>query len=320
LLDYEGALTFTGIRYFARSKFKIQNSKMRTSLRQIVTASAILLISARAFAADAAPAPKSGWDRIVMVGASATAGFVETEPLGGPRTEQVRWNRYLDATVQAPHEPIQNFASALLFMNPEQASRDQLARALQTQPTVVVGIDFLFWFCYGRGSSDGERLQRFERGLKLLEDVQCPLIVGDIPDASAAVNRMLGPDEIPSEQVRSNANRRLKEWAAGRKQVVLFDLANIMSAAASNQVLSVHGLSLAAGKTRALLQNDMLHPSARGCAVLAVAVVDSLRSAQPTLFAGPLRTDPAEVFRIVNPPKPPAEPGVTTNAVAVPLK
>src|SRR5438132_14425860 len=54
-------------------------------------------------AASASPAlaetktVKPPWGRIVMVGASATAGFTESEPLGGPTTPQYRLSRYVDA-------------------------------------------------------------------------------------------------------------------------------------------------------------------------------------------------------------------------------
>ena len=51
-----------------------------------------------------------------------------------------------------------------------------------------------------------DRLERFEKGLKLLEPFHCPIIVGDLPDASAAVERMLTPDEIPSPTALSAAN------------------------------------------------------------------------------------------------------------------
>src|SRR6266498_5629682 len=146
----------------------------------------------------ASAATKSPWARIVMVGASASAGFTETEPLGGPKTLQYRLSRYLDAALLAAHEPVQNLANAMFFIQPEAAGRYQIDQALKAKPTLVVGIDFLFWFCYGEGPTDKDRLQRFEKGLKLLEAVQFPLVLGDIPDASGASNDMLPTDQIPS--------------------------------------------------------------------------------------------------------------------------
>ena len=154
-----------------------------------------------------------------MMGASATAGFTESEPLGGPKTDQYRLSRYLDAALLTPHEPVQNLANSMFFIQPEAAGRYQIDQALQTRPTLVVGVDFLFWFCYGEGLTEKDRLQRFEKGLKLIEAVQCPLVVGDIPDASGASIDMLPPDQIPSAETMSAANRRLKEWAATRKNV-----------------------------------------------------------------------------------------------------
>ena len=150
-------------------------------------------------AADAGNASTNRlWQKIVLVGASASAGFTVSEPLGGTNTARLRLSRYVDSAVIVPHAPALNLANALFFFQPESAGREQMSRAFQEQPSLVLGVDFLFWFCYGKGTNDAERLRRFEVGLKLLEPVTCPLVLGDIPDASAAVNKMLRPDQIPS--------------------------------------------------------------------------------------------------------------------------
>ena len=41
-------------------------------------------------------AAKPPWGRIMVVGASASAGFTESEPLGGPTTPQYRLSRFVD--------------------------------------------------------------------------------------------------------------------------------------------------------------------------------------------------------------------------------
>ena len=242
---------------------------------------------------------KPPWGRIVMVGASATAGFTEREPLGGTNTPQYRLSRYLDAALLVPHEPVRNLGDRLFFFNPEMAGRYQIDAALEARPTLLVGIDFLFWFCYGEGPADKDRLQRFEKGLKLLEAVQCPLVLGDIPDASGASNDMLPADQIPSVEAMSAANRRLKEWAAIHKQVVIVSLSGFMRAAMADRALTVHGYTLPAAKTSVLLQSDKLHPSPPGCAVLALAILDAFQSTQPAHAAREVRWDPKEVFRLV---------------------
>src|SRR5690348_5857360 len=110
----------------------------------------------------AARNPTNSWGTIVVLGASASAGFTESEPLGGPKTPQFRLSRYVDAALVAPHEPVRNFANTLFFMHPVAAGRHQVEQALEARPALVIGLDFLFWFCYGEGTG-AERLQRFEQ-------------------------------------------------------------------------------------------------------------------------------------------------------------
>lgn len=136
------------------------------------------------------------------------------------------------------------------------------------------------WFCYGKGFDEPGRLRHFDQGLELLEAIHCPLIVGDIPDVSAAANGILSTDELPSSKTLATANRRLKEWAAKHRAVVVVPLAKFIKTAMADQVLAVHDSILPVGKTRALIQNDKLHPTARGCAVLALAILDAFQANQ----------------------------------------
>src|SRR5262249_46708467 len=135
----------------------------------------------------------------------------------------------------APHESARNLASALVFLQPEGGLRKQVDDALKAKPTLVLGLDFLFWFCYGEGTTDDARLRRFDAGLKLVESFGCPVVLGDLPDASAAVNRQLTPDQIPSPQALSAANRRLRDWAATRRRVAIVPLSSIMRAVLANR-------------------------------------------------------------------------------------
>jgi hypothetical protein len=248
-----------------------------------------------------------------MVGASASAGFVLSEPMGGKLTQEHRLNRFLDAAVVVPHDPVKNLANATVFMKPQESLRGQIERAVQAQPAAVVGIDFLFWCCYGITNTE-EQMQQFNKGLTLLEGIQCPLVIGDIPDASGTINIMLDAKDVPGPEARAALNQRLKEWAAAHKQVTVLGMNDVMRAVMANEAVTVRGTTIAAGKTRALIQGDNLHPTSRGCAVLALMIADALQSAQPALFAGELRRDPDEVLRAVVPPKPRS----STNAVPVP--
>ena len=233
-----------------------------------------------------------------MIGASVSAGFTASEPLGGPSTPQFRLSRYVDAALVAPRQPVQNLANTFFFLQPELLGRHQIEQALEARPTLVLGVDFLFWFCYGDGSTDEERLQRFHKGLKLLEGIKCPLILGDIPDASAAVNGMLRPDQIPSPNAMAAANQRLKNWTVGRPNVVILGLSQFMRTALANRALSIHDYTLPEGKTRTLLQNDKLHPTPPGCAVVALAALEALQT-KHAFPSAEVRCDPKENLRWV---------------------
>jgi lysophospholipase L1-like esterase len=260
----------------------------------------LLVSAARLQAAEESPAKKeSPWTRVVMIGASATAGYTAGETFGGTNTPRHKLSLFLDAALTAPHEPVRNFSHALFFLQPEGGGKTQVEEALEAKPTLVVAVDFLFWFCYGIVRGDEARLQRFEQGLKLLESFSCPLIVGDIPDASAAlVTGMLKTNQMPSAAVMKSANERLKAWAASRKQVAVVPLADFMRGATANQPLTLHGRTFPEGKTRAFLQNDRLHPSSHGAAVLALAILDAFQAKNPGVSATDVRWDPVEVRRL----------------------
>jgi hypothetical protein len=246
----------------------------------------------------AAGTAKSPWNRIVVIGASASAGFVLAEPLGGPETIHCKLRFYLDSAIAAAHPPLRDFSTALMFFNADALGPQQVDAAVAAKPTLVIGIDFLFWSCYGGGLTDAGRMQRFEDGLKLLEQIHCPLVLGDIPDASAATNSgIISPDMLADAAVRAAVNARLKSWAANRPNVAIVPLAHFMRVISANQAVTVHGRKYAAGKTRIFLQNDQLHPTPRGAALLALGIMDALVKKDPEFPAQDIRWNQGEVFR-----------------------
>ena len=248
-----------------------------------------IFIAAWQFTAAAAD---SVWSRVVVIGASASAGFVLTEPFGGEQTAQCKLHRHIEAAFAAPHTPVKNFATALFFLSPDAMAAQETQAATNCQPTLVVATDFLFWFCYGQGDSDAERAAHFETGLRALEKIRCLLLVGDVPDASSATNSgIISMDMVPSETARRAANARLRKWAAAHKQVTIVPLAEFMRAVKADAAIKIHATTLPAGKTRELLQADGLHPNARGATVLALGVLDAFLKAHPKISAKAIRWD-----------------------------
>ncbi len=262
-------------------------------------------------AAAPSRATNGPWGRIVMIGASMTAGFTFAEPFGGTNTPHFRLSRYVDAAVASPHEKVRNLGNAAFFLQPGTIGKRQIDQALKAQPTLLIGGDFLFWFCYGQLRTNEDRLQRFETGLKLIENVSCPLLLGDIPDASAARGGILGTNEIPPPAIIDAANQRLRAWAASRTNVMIMPVASFMRAAIANKPITVRGQTWPEGSTRQFLQDDRLHPSARGCALLALVMLDTFQSRHPARTNGEVRWNIEEVFRLGfnPPPKPESDKG-----------
>lgn len=215
-------------------------------------------------------------ERVVVIGASVSRGFTESQPFGGEKADELRFDRYLDAALTVPHGKIINDSNHLFFMSPQKEATLQLKRLSKRAPTLVIGVDFLFWFLYGHLSETGERLELFDQGLSMLEQIKVPLIVGDIPDASAAIGHMLSKPMVPDAATIAEANRRLKAWATDRPGVSIVSLSTFMKASQANSGIKFGQCQWSTGETSKLLQPDRLHPSVSGCAALAIATLTSL--------------------------------------------
>lgn len=250
---------------------------------------ALHLLTLAVFAEETSPAPmpaKAGpavFQRIFLIGASLTAGFNSAEPFGGPKTPQYRFANYIESALKTEHNPVGTYANALVFLDPTESASKQIVQLQEAKPSLVIGLDAMFWFCYGKlKPTDQDRQTRFEDGLKFLSQIEVPMVIGDVPYAEKAVGGILGKEEVPDTAVIEKCNARLKQWAAARGNVAIFPLAQLMSAAMQDEECEIAGLKWEKGKSRALLQRDSLHPSRHGLAALAIAVLDSARSLSST--------------------------------------
>jgi hypothetical protein len=75
-------------------------------------------------------------------------------------------------------------------------------------------------------------------------------------------------------------------------------LAKFMHDTMVNAAVKLHDQTLPAGKTRALLQADQLHPNPHGAAVLTLGILDALVTKESKFPAADIRWNPAEVFRL----------------------
>lgn len=223
---------------------------------------------------SAAAAPKRhAVEQVAIVGASLSEGF-QAAP---------GWGAAFEASFARAGKVASNHSSSLVFMDLAGYGLAQAELALEEAPTLLLAIDYLFWFGYGSQDVDGkpvadeaQRLEMLERGLKSLEKFECPLVLGDFPNMSEAVGRILMPAQMPKAETLDKLNRRLREWAAPRENVVVIGLSSWVEELKSGKAIRIGERTYAAEVTKTWLQEDRLHPTVAGLAALATLVQHEL--------------------------------------------
>jgi hypothetical protein len=236
--------------------------------------------------------PKSAPLRLHVIGASVSAGFRDgpmfgAEEAGDSVTLQYLLRQWCGEHARATTHPALEMMG--MFQQPAEIGERQIAAALKAQPDVVAAIDFPFWFAYGyvQGDEQKARLELQAVGLKQLERLEMPVLIGDLPDMTGAAVRMLRPQQIPGPELLAELNERLRAFAAAHENVRLVPLAERLQQMKHDGV----DLPLADGVVRtapgALQQADRLHVTRLGMAFLAWSMQDELRQAFPA--SHPLR-------------------------------
>ena len=213
--------------------------------------------------------------RPVAIGASFAAGF------GAERS----FLQAFEASLQRPAAEALDLGDPLFFLSPLATGKRQVEAALEAEPTLVLALDFLFWFGYGALDVEGgplesepERLALLEAGLALLADFECPLVLADFPDMSAAVGGMLMPAQMPVRATLGQLSQRVRAWAAARPRTLVIPLAELVRSLSSEQEVRI-GRHVFREGTR-LLQADHLHPTVDGLLATAQLVCDELVRAE----------------------------------------
>ena len=181
--------------------------------------------ASHAGAATATPAPRAPLalaaveapgahllDRVVVLGASVSAGLA-ARPIASSLSAGL-----------APDAAVLDAASVMFFQDPFGNGRAAVDLAIGHRPTLVLALDFLFWFAYANASDD-DRRARFDAGLALLADLPGTLVVGDLPDMRGANPRILGPAAVPSPDQLRALNERLRRWARARPHTLVLPMA-----------------------------------------------------------------------------------------------
>jgi len=240
-----------------------------------------------AVAGQAAPAAEKGealLQRVVVVGASLSAGHgLGADEKGVPLTLA----RVIDAGIAARHEKVLNLSDLMTFMDPSGAGQRTQAAIGKHGATLVVALDYLFWFGYGANWGDEKgRLAGLEQGLKSLEGLACPILLGDFPDMRSALQArhpVLPRQSVPEPATLVQLNERLAAWAKGHPNVIVVPISSLMGELLAGEELRVGPNLWPKGTVSGLLQDDGLHPTLEGTTGLWLAAAERLFEARKDL-------------------------------------
>ena len=281
-----------------------------TSLLRLALASAALLIGPTALpaAAQDTPSPPASPTpsplRVFTVGASVSAGFGLSAELATEK--DVALAIFLEAALTERGRERITFVDegeGWFFNAPYKSGAKLVDAAIEGDADLVVGVDFLFWYAYGNGSRlSPRRAKGLQAGLRQLERLKRPLIIGDLPDISHAlkgsgpfgwpiVNRSM----FPSPEELDAMNATIREWAKERPEVRVLPLADLMGRYVESKPVRVRDLEWKVSSIGEALQKDLLHPNARGTAWVAMILADEI-TAVPGFDDGNFRFDEGAVL------------------------
>lgn len=252
--------------------------------------------AAAATAAAAASAPVTAVDRLAFLGASLTEGFGVQAEIGAP----VWLGDVVRAALKRETPPPKRTSSLLFFVDPRGVGAKAASEALAADPTLVIALDYLFWFGYGEFDSSAARLASLDFGLAQLEPFRCPVLVGDLPDmrgALAGVPQMLQEKQVPDAAALAALNERLRAWAKAHANVVVFPLAELNETLRAGREFTLRGNTIFASELPELLQKDRLHPTAMGTIVTWIGAADALVRARRDIPATWFEWDRQQIYR-----------------------
>lgn len=242
--------------------------------------------------------------RVGVIGASATCGFgVQIDITGpyGPTTATVDFAMVLGAMLPAESQ-INHHGSLFFFNAPMNVGPEMVSQALLHEPTLIVGIDYLFWYGYGYSDAKGKRiteesarLELLELGLSQLERFECPVVVGDYPNMAAAVGRMLGASQLPELETLAALNKRVREWAKDRPNVTVVSLSTLVGSMQAGEEVRIGEQVWTAEDVATVIQDDQLHPTLDGLVLMAQRTVADLIAARDDVTTDAFQLQRAKV-------------------------
>ncbi len=223
-------------------------------------------------------------EQVVVIGASMSGGFGLSLEL----ETQVDLAHVLSLALGKSPGDIEGLGDCLFSRSPVAIGSRQVDAALKLNPSLVLAPDFAFWFGYGLELDCEARLKQLDTCLKQLERFKCPVLVGDIPDMTCALQgrspltggrAMITAQQIPAPGCQAKLNQRLAEWAEERRSIAVWPMSEFVIALQSKETVRVRGNAYTPERKQGLLQADLLHPSSRGAVAVSLLILDRVQDA-----------------------------------------
>ena len=215
---------------------------------------------------------KSPWESVVVLGASASAGFNPTTFAKGVSVAQA-----LDELIKEEHK-VTDASDYMFFVSPSRTGAKLIKKAEAAKPSLVVALDFLFWYAYGKKPTE-QRFKDLDAGFKLLERFDCPIVITRLPDMSPAIGKMLSAEQVPAKDVLGKLNKSLEAWSKKQKNIVVAPLVKFLDDARDGKAIKIGQAEWPKGSKKLLLHADELHPTTEGVVALAYLALHELDQA-----------------------------------------
>jgi hypothetical protein len=219
-------------------------------------------------------------ERVAVTGASVTAGYgLITPPIKGNfGGYPINLKHIVDAMILAPHEEVAYFGDSMFFAHPVVSGKEIIEKISAYDPTLIIAVDYLFWFAYGDVGLSGEeyRIKKFNEGLSCLENVKSDLLIGNIPDVHKAIGRVLSASHVPTVETIQKMNRMLNLWVLLHQNVTVLDVYTLYGALLDDAAIKTDTFTWPAGSKEKLLQSDLLHMTLEGTVAASLVVADAI--------------------------------------------
>ena len=145
---------------------------LRVMIVQVARTTCFLLLMVVSAFAQPFAEPCDLLERVVVTGASVSSGYgLTTPPIKGDLgAYPVNMKHIMEGLITTEHDSVKFIGDMMFFRNPKKHGSEFITQIIQHKPTLVVGVDFLFWFGYGSTMFDVNpvlyREQKFEFGLE----------------------------------------------------------------------------------------------------------------------------------------------------------